>query len=347
MARRPIVALLSFAMLLVLPTPVSTGAPRGTKVQTYKGGLSFPVDMAWVRGTKKIFFTEKNSGRVRVMKGRRLLVRPCVDLAVDASGESGALGIALHPKFKENHYLYVYYTNNSPHENRVTRFTVVRNRCRNARHIVTGLSAGSQYHNGGQIEFLNGLLYVATGEVHNAGLAQDRSSRQGKILRLRANGRVPDGNPFNNAVWSYGHRNPFGLARSPSGKLYQSENGPNCDDEVNLIRKGRNYGWGSGYRCGTAGVGPNPKPPIRRYSSIIVPTDMTWYTGKLRLFHGLLMGDFGNGRLHRFILNAKENRVRQDRIVHNSGSGILDVAEGPGGWVYYLTSGSIMRIVRS
>jgi glucose/arabinose dehydrogenase len=344
------VALLTLAVLLVLPTPVSTSAPRGTKVETYKGGLSFPVDMAWDRGTKTIYFTEKNTGRVRVLKGRNLLGTPCVDLAVDSSGESGALGIALHPKFDQNHYLYVYYTNNSPRENRVTRFTVRNNRCRDPRHIVRGLSAGSQYHNGGQLEFAKGLLYVATGEVHNAGLAQDRSNRLGKILRLRANGRVPSGNPFgaNNPVWSYGHRNPFGLAHKPgTAKIFESENGPSCDDEVNLIRKGRNYGWGSGYRCGTAGVGPNPKPPIRRYSSIIVPTDMTWYDGKLRLFHGLLMGDYGAGRLHRFILNDKETRVRQDRIVHDSSAGILDVAEGPGGWVYYLTSNSIMRIVRS
>src|SRR3712207_1652109 len=129
MARRSLVALVTFALLALLPTPVSTGAPRGTRVETYKGNLSFPVDMAWDRGTKKIFFTEKNTGRVRVRVGRELKTRPCVDLAVGSSGESGALGIALHPKYDQNHYLYVYCTNNSPRENRVTRFTVRRNRC--------------------------------------------------------------------------------------------------------------------------------------------------------------------------------------------------------------------------
>jgi aldose sugar dehydrogenase len=350
MARRYFVALLTPVLLLALPSPVSTGAPRGTEVQTYKGGLSFPVDMAWVRGTKTIFFTEKNTGRVRVMNGRTLVGTPCVDLAVDSSGESGALGIALHPKFKQNHYLYVYYTNNSPRENRVTRFTVRNDRCRDPRHVVKGLSAGSEYHNGGQIEFSHGKLFVATGETHNAGLAQDRSNRLGKVLRLRPNGAVPRGNPFGrrNPVWTYGHRNPFGLAKVPgTGDIFESENGPSCDDEVNKIKKGRNYGWGSGYRCGTAGVGPNPKAPLRRYSNIIVPTDMTWYTGKLRLFRGLLMGDYGGGRIHRFIMNDKRTKIRQDRIVHDAGSSILDVSEGPGGWVYYLTPSSIMRIRRS
>ena len=349
MSRKLIVAALSAALLLMFPVSTSTAVPRGTKLQTYKGGLSFPVDMAWVEGTKKIFFTEKNTGRVRVLVGRELKSRPCVDLAVDASNESGALGIALHPQFETNKYLYVYYTNASPRENRVTRFTVSANRCRNPKHVVTGLSAGSQYHNGGQIEFSRGKLFVATGEIHNAGLAQDRDSRLGKILRLNPNGSVPRGNPFGrrNPVWTYGHRNPFGLARIAGGKLFETENGPSCDDEVNRIIKGRNYGWGSGYRCGTAGVGPNPKPPFVRYGSVIVPTDLTWYTGRLQQFRGLLMGDFATGRLHKLVMNDNHTDITRDRIMHNGGDGIVDVSEGPGRWVYYLTPEAIMRIVKS
>ncbi|MDQ3939974.1 MAG: PQQ-dependent sugar dehydrogenase [Actinomycetota bacterium] len=349
MKRSIVVALLMPALLLTFPTSTSTAQPQGTKVQTYKSGLAFPVDMAWIPGTRKIFFTEKNTGRVRVMVGRTLLGTPCVDLDVDSAGEKGALGIVLHPRFKDNKFLYVYYTNSSPNENRVTRFTVRRNRCRNPKHVVRGLSAGADYHNGGQLEFVNGKLFVSTGEIHQASLAQDTNSRLGKILRLRPNGGIPAGNPFNNAVWSYGHRNPFGLAREPgTNRLFQTENGPNCDDEVNRIVKGRNYGWGTGYRCGTAGVGDRPKPPLKRYSSIIVPTDPWWYTGKLKLFRGLLMGDF-NGRIHRFIMNDRRTRIRADRIVFDGSGDIVDVSTGPGRWVYFINGpqGSIMRIVRS
>jgi len=341
--------ILMIAALVVLPTPSAPALPRGTEVRTYKSGLAFPVDMAWVKGTKKIFFTEKNTGRIRVMIRRRLLDRPCVDLDVVSDGERGALGIALHPKFKDNKFLYVYYTNASPLDNRVTRFRVRRNRCRDPRHIVTGIQTTSGYHNGGQIEFVKGKLFVATGESHNPADAQNTTNRLGKILRVNPNGSVPDNNPFGpaNPVWSYGHRNPFGLAHKPgTGKIYESENGPSCDDEVNFIRKGRNYGWGSNYQCGTAGVGLNPKAPIRRYSNIIVPTDMTWYTGKIRALRGLVMGDFGNGRLHKFDLNDRGTRVQHDRIVYDHSSGILDVARGPGGWLYFLTSSSIMRVVR-
>lgn len=338
------------ALVLLPLTPSATALPSGTRVETYKSNLAFPVDMAWVRGTKKIFFTEKNSGKVRVMRGKRLLGRACVNLDVVSDGERGALGIALHPRFKKNHYLYVYYTNDSPRDNRVTRFTVRKNRCRDRKQIVTGIQTTSGYHNGGQIEFAGGKLYIATGENHDPAQAQLTTNRLGKVLRVNANGSVPNDNPFGpqNPVWSYGHRNPFGLARKPgTTKIYESENGPQCDDEVNYIVKGRNYGWGANYQCGTAGVGTDPTPPIRRYSNIIVPTDMTWYTGKIKRLRGLLMGDYATGRIHRFVLNDSNTDVRRDRIVYDGSDGILDVARGPGGWLYFLTSSAILRVVKA
>lgn len=331
--------------------PLSASAlPRGTEVQPYKGGLAFPVDMAWVPGTSKIFFTEKNTGRIRVLIGRRLLDRPCADLDVASSGERGALGIVLHPNFARNKKLYVYHTNRDPLDNRVTRFVVKRNRCTNARVIIKGISAASSgYHNGGQIEFVGRYLFVATGEAHEPSAAQDTSNRLGKILRYHPNGTVPGDNPFGNAVWSYGHRNPFGLARKPGTKLlYATENGPQCDDELNIIRRGRNYGWGPGYECGTAGIGEDPKPPLVRWSDIIVPTDPWWYRGRLDALSGdLYVGAFGDGTLHRIVTANGGTRLVRDRIVHRDGDGIVDVAKGPGGWLYYLTPTAIKRIVES
>ena len=329
--------------------PSASALPNGTRVETYKSGLSVPIDMAWVPGTNKIFFTEK-SGAIRVMVGKRLLGSPCVTLDVDDSGESGALGIALHPEFKSNHKLYVFYTNNSPHENRVTSFVVRDNRCESPNHVVTGLNASTGYHNGGQIEFVGGKLFVSTGEDHNAAAAQLTTNRLGKILRYNPNGTIPDGNPFGptNPVWSYGLRNPFGLTHKPgTNKIYASDNGASCDDELNYIVKGRNYGWGASYQCGSAGEGPDPKAPIRRWSEIIVPTDPTWYRGRIKALNGLLMGDFDTGRIHRFVMNADKTDVRRDVIVHDAGEGIVDVAKGPGSWLYFLTPSSIMRVVKS
>lgn len=333
----------SIALAGALP---SHALPEGTKVETYKGELSFPIDLAWVKGTNKVFFTEK-SGAIRVMKGKTLLARPCVTLPVNDEGERGALGLALHPKFKKNHRLYVYYTNASPLENRVDRFVVRNNRCVKQKRIVPGMRVEASNHNGGHLEFVRGKLFVSTGENAVPSKAQDKGDRLGKILRYNSDGSVPRrGNPFGNAVWSYGHRNPFGLAHKPgTGKIYSSENGPSCDDELNLIKKGGNFGWGDGYECGTAGVGPNPIGPIIRWSSVIVPTDPGWYAGRMKALKGsLYMGD-GDGRLHRFVMNQRGTKVKEDRIIHRAGGLITDASPGPGGWLYFLTSSGIFRIV--
>jgi glucose/arabinose dehydrogenase len=347
------IAFVAGIALLASMVPSAGALPSGTAVRTYKGGLDFPIDMAWVKGTKKIFFTEKNTGKVRVMVGRRLLGAACVNLDVSPDGERGALGIALHPDYKNNRKLYVYYTNASPLENRVTSFVVRNNRCTSPDHIVTGLQTlGATNHNGGQLEFVRGKLFVSTGEAADPSQSQDTTSRLGKILRYNPNGSIPNDNPFGptNPVWSYGHRNPFGLTHKPgTGKVYSTENGPSCDDELNYITKGRNYGWGDGYDCGSAGVGTNPKPPIVRWSDIIVPTDPTWYRGRIKSLRGLLTGDYANGALHRFVMNDSDSDVRRDRIVYNGGSSapIVDVATGPGRWLYFLTTSAIMRVVKT
>jgi glucose/arabinose dehydrogenase len=342
--------LLTVAALVVLvlaaSPPFGDALPTGTRVATYKSGLNFPIDMVWVKGTRKIFFTEK-SGAIRVMKGRRLLGRPCATLPVDSEGERGALGIALHPRFKKNHKLYVFYTHSTPAENRVARFIVDNNRCTRKRDILKNLGGSSGYHNGGQLEFVGGKLFVSVGEAHDPDNAQSKKNRLGKILRVNPNGSVPAGNPFGNAIWSYGHRNPFGLAHKPGTSwLYETENGPDCDDELNRIRKGRNYGWGSGYQCGTAGVGSDPKRPLRRWGNIIVPTDPWWYRGRMKTLSGdLYVGDYATGRLHRIVMNDRGTRLRRDRIVYDSSTSIVDVAKGPGGWLYFMTPNAIFRVV--
>lgn len=336
------------AALMLGPFTPAHALPKNTKAQTYKGGLNFPIDMAWVPGTKKIFFTEK-SGAIRVITRGNLRSSPCVVLPVSSSGERGALGLALHPNFKNNKKLYVYYTNAVPLENRVSRFIVKRNRCTRERVVVGGLHASSATnHNGGHLEFVKGKLFVSVGENADPARSQDTGDRLGKILRVTAGGKVPDGNPFGNAVWAYGQRNPFGLASKPgTNKIYASENGPSCDDELNFIKKGRNYGWGPGYDCGTAGVGPNPKAPMVRWSQIIVPTDPGWYKGRMGALSGdLYIGDF-RGRLHRLVMNDRGNRVKADRIIHTTSDGITDVSKGPGGWLYYMTTSAIHRIVPS
>jgi glucose/arabinose dehydrogenase len=350
--RRFGVALLACLGIALLIPARAAALPSGTHVQLFMGGLNSPVDMAYVAGTHKMFFTEKDTGAIRVIQNGNLLPTPCVDLDVVSDGERGALGLVLDPAYRQNHFLYVYFTKRSPLENRVTRFTVVNNRCTAARPIITGIPTISGYHNGGQLLFMGGKLFVTVGEGHNAANAQSLRTRLGKILRYNPSGTVPSDNPFLNGghrspIWSYGHRNGFGLVHKPGTQLlYESENGPNCDDELNHIMRGRNYGWGADYVCGTNGVGPNPVAPMKRWTPTIAPTDPWWYGGTIVALRGsIYLGDFNTGTLRRITLNAAGTAIRSIVVTYQASGGIIDVSSGPGGWLYFATQTGIYRII--
>jgi glucose/arabinose dehydrogenase len=170
---------------------------------------------------------------------------------VEHVGEGGLLGMALHPDFKNNRRLYLYLTtkNNNRLINRVEsyQFDLTNNSLNDKQEIISNIP-GAVYHDGGRIAFgPDGYLYITTGDATEENLAQDQNSLAGKILRLNPNGTLPKDNPFNNAVYSLGHRNPQGLAWDKEDQLWATEHGPSGlssgQDEVNLIEKGQNYGW--------------------------------------------------------------------------------------------------------
>ncbi|MEK7122189.1 MAG: PQQ-dependent sugar dehydrogenase [Patescibacteria group bacterium] len=168
---------------------------------------------------------------------------------VEHIGEGGLLGMALHPQFAENYWIYLYLTTKTGDElkNRVERYYFQNDRFSDKKNIIDGIP-GAAYHDGGRIAFgPDGNLYITTGDAGNSQLAQDVNSFAGKILHLKDDGSVPSDNPFGNAVWSYGHRNPQGLAWDDQGRLWATEHGRSGVlsgfDEFNLIEKGKNYGW--------------------------------------------------------------------------------------------------------
>lgn len=164
-------------------------------------------------------------------------------------GESGLLGLALHPEFDQNGLLYLYmsYQGAGSLLNRVERYQF-DGKVLSDRMVIIDQIPGDVNHDGGRIEFgPDGLLYITTGDASYGPNAQDINSLAGKILRLHDDGTIPADNPFGNAVYSYGHRNPQGLAWDEQGQLWSTEHGPSGlgsgYDELNLIEIGGNYGW--------------------------------------------------------------------------------------------------------
>jgi glucose/arabinose dehydrogenase len=213
-------------------------------------GLDTPWAIA-ILPDSSLLVTER-PGRVRIISPSGVLAETPVNGTpeVRESGEGGLLGIAVHPKFSQNQYIYLYYTYSSSGNqvlNRVSRYTYENNRLSGELVIIDAIP-GSSNHNGGRIRFgPDGMLYVGTGDAEEPSEAQNTSSLAGKILRIEDDSRVPADNPFHNAVYSYGHRNVQGLAWDSSGKLWATEHGRSGIntgfDEVNQVQRGHNYGW--------------------------------------------------------------------------------------------------------
>ena len=168
----------------------------------------------------------------------------------ESSTEGGLMGLALHPDFAVNGLLYVYFTIAGGSANQIDQYLLSGNSLTFQANILTGIPANA-IHNGGVIKFgPDGKLYVCVGDANVANDAQDLDSLAGKILRINPDGSAPADNPFmgvgdgRNEIWSYGHRNPQGLAWDDSGRLWSTEHGPfPGEDEINVIEKGANYGW--------------------------------------------------------------------------------------------------------
>ncbi|HET6627815.1 MAG TPA: PQQ-dependent sugar dehydrogenase [Nocardioidaceae bacterium] len=205
--------------------------------------LRTPWGIAFLPGGSALV-GERDSGLVyRVGKrgGRRRVGRVRVHSQRAAGGEGGLLGLALHPEFRRNHWLYAYLSTRD--DNRIVRLRYHDGSLGRPHVVLAGIPTGV-HHNGGRLAFgPDGLLYASTGDAEHPTRAQNRRSLGGKILRLTPEGDVPRGNPFGNHTWSYGHRNVEGLAFDSRGRLWASEFGEKDVDELNRIRRGGNYGW--------------------------------------------------------------------------------------------------------
>jgi glucose/arabinose dehydrogenase len=235
MPRRVLVALLA---AVVVAGCGGQSTASGATVKTIASGLQVPWGVAFLPDGSALV-GERPTGRiVRIPKGGRRARTVMRVPGVVADGEGGLLGLAVSPHYASDHLVYAYLTTAS--DNRIVRF-----RLGGAVHpILTGLQKAS-IHDGGRIAFgPDGKLYAGVGDAGNTANAQTRSSRNGKILRIDPDGSVPGDNPFHGSpIWTLGHRNVQGLVWDGAGRLWATEFGQDTWDEINLIRKGRDYGW--------------------------------------------------------------------------------------------------------
>lgn len=329
-------------ILALLGGPAEAGEPRA---QTYLEGLDFPTNMAFAPDGR-LFFTEKDTGRVRIARDGRVLERPFTEVPATNEAESGLLGLALHPAFPDEPWVYLYFSSRRNGNNVLVRVRAEGDRGGERERILLALPV-SPYHDGGDIAFgPDGKLYAVVGEAHDPPRAQDPNDLGGKVLRLEPDGGVPDDNPVapGNPAFSLGHRNSFGLCFDPeSGALWETENGPSEHDEVNLVLPGANYGWPE--VLGPAGDERFVDPAID-FPEIIVPTGCAFYPhphlGR-RSEGALFFGDF-NGTLHRAILGDQRTAVRRHAPYLQGLGGITDVAVGPDERLYVATTDRILRL---
>ncbi|HVQ90827.1 MAG TPA: PQQ-dependent sugar dehydrogenase [Mycobacteriales bacterium] len=221
-------------------------------------GWSIPWGVAWLPDGQTALVTERDTFRVfKVTRAGARTQVGTVPNAVTTDGEGGLLGVAVDPDWTSNHFVYFMHT--ASEGNRIVRMTYTGTAVSGYTILVQGIRK-NRFHNGGRLAFgPDGFLYATTGEAQTPDLAQDRNSLNGKILRMTTAGQPAPGNPFGTLIYSYGHRNPQGIAWDSQGRLWEAEFGNSQFDELNLIKPGLNYGWPTCEgTCSVSGM-TNPK----------------------------------------------------------------------------------------
>jgi glucose/arabinose dehydrogenase len=330
MPSRPFAALLSALALggcaaddRPAPAPPAPAAPAATTVAS---GVQVPWGVAFLPNGDALV-SERPTGRiVRIPRGggrpRTVMRVP----GVVADGEGGLLGLAVSSHYSADKLVYAYLT--TARDNRIVRFRLGGH----LHPILTGLQKAS-VHDGGRIAFgPDGMLYAGVGDAGNTANAQNRASRNGKILRIAPDGSIPAGNPFHGSpVWSLGHRNVQGLAWDSAGRLWASEFGQDTWDEVNLIRKGHNYGWPvvEGKGSTHAGRFTNPLVTWR--------TDAASPSGAAILGSTLYVGALAGQRLWQIPLRGTRTG-RPRSLFHGRFGRLRTVVVAPGGRLWVTTS---------
>jgi len=301
----------------------------------------------------EIYFTERD-GRIWKINesgdGKIIQTFP-----KSGSVEGGTLGLALHPDFEKNKKIYVYQTNLELefYQNKIYSFRLNEDTLMDKQIILDGIP-GVPWHDGGRIKFgPDQKLYVSTGDAIRPGLSQDLSSLAGKILRINPDGTIPEDNPFDSSpVFSYGHRNPQGLAWSSDGMFVSSEHGPSGEqgyghDEINVILKGKNYGWPN--IVGNSSDENFVNPITHSGQLTWAPSGMVFYDSeKISSFNGkFLVGTLRGEHLMVVDIGDDGSLISTEKFFEGEFGRIRTVQIDPDGNLYLLTAnGNNDKIIR-
>ena len=310
--------------------------------------LNFPWEILW--GPDNHIWMTERGGKISRLNPATGAITPLLTInEVQSNGEGGLLGMALHPQFPATPHVFVVYNydSGSGYKEKVVRYSYNGTTLSGPVVIIDDIDA-SNIHNGSRIAISSDQkLFISTGDAANPPLSQTASSPNGKILRLNMDGTIPGDNPVaGNPYWSWGHRNPQGLVFA-NNKLYSSEHGPSNDDEVNIIEKGRNYGWVDvhGY-CDQSSEqsfcqSNNVAEPIEAWTPTIATAGLDYYNHDLipQWKNSLLLATLKNSRLYQLKLDDTFTDITAtNEYFTNEYGRMRDICISPEGKVYICTS---------
>ena len=343
--------LFSIIIFVIVVSLISPGFAE-MSIDIIVDGLNNPWEMVFA-SNGDIYFSERD-GRIWKIEdfGEAKVIQT---FPKSGAIEGGTLGLALHPNFEQNQKIYIYQTNLELEffKNKVYSFTVNGDELKD-KEIVIDEIPGAPWHDGGRIAFgPDEKLYITTGDAINPGWSQDLSSLAGKILRINPDGTIPDDNPFDSSpIFSYGHRNPQGIAWSNEGLLVSSEHGPSGEmgyghDEINVIVKGGNYGWPK--VVGDSFEGSFVNPIIHSGQSTWAPSGMVFFdSGMIPSLDGKFLVGALRGQHLMVVDVAKDGSLISAKKMFEDEFGRIRTAQiGPDGVLYLLTAnGDNDKIIR-
>lgn len=346
-----ILALAATTVVALQPVERASAVGRTRVAKCKKPRACWITAFAFTPAGDELFYVERYSGEIRrVVLATRSDTRWTRIRGVAGVGEQGVLGIALDPDWESGQErVFVSYTQRRPLRNKIVRLSKGGGKLER-KTLVT--IAANTFHVAGPIHFgPDGKLYAVTGDAGVPSRSQRVRNPAGKVLRMEEDGSRPSDNPFTNwKAFSIGHRNSFGFAFDPqTGDLWQTENGPTCDDEINHVLPGRNYGWGGASACPrTSESGPNPVQPEVRINPLTAPTGAAFCDscGLGAAVDGdLLYGTYLTRKIHALDLNAERDGVAGRRVLLSHPRGVLAVEGAPDGGVYFSDLRAIYRLV--